>query len=81
VESRGTIIGLLWIPFCVYASMPWLLVLFPVMHAAPGLIGHRLFERNVHVGDLRINRKDYSPIWFIVANHRLAWDLLLAKVR
>jgi hypothetical protein len=54
----------------------WLALLFPVVHAAPGLIGHRLFERNSLIGDVRVTRRDYPPLWFIVGNHRMLWDLV-----
>jgi hypothetical protein len=47
-----------------------------VVHAVPGLLGHRLFERNAAVGDLRVTRQDHSPLWFIAANHRMSWELL-----
>lgn len=77
----GTLLGLLLIPLAVASGNPWALLLFPVVHAAPGLLGHRLFERNAEVGDLRFARRDHSPLWFIAANHRLAWDLLRFRAR
>jgi hypothetical protein len=45
--------------------------------AAPGLIGHRLFDRDAEVGDLRITRSDYPLWWFIRANHRMTLDVIL----
>jgi hypothetical protein len=41
---------------------PRLLLPFPVVHALPGLVGHLLFERNLAVGDLRVTRRDPSPL-------------------
>ncbi len=55
-------------------------LLYPVIHAAPGLLGHRLFERNEEVGDVRVTRKDHPVWWFIVANHRMTADLLLGRL-
>lgn len=54
---------------------------FPIVHAAPGLIGHRLFDRDKGVGDLRITRSDYPLWWFIRANHRMTWDVLTGRWR
>jgi hypothetical protein len=56
-------------------------LLFPVVHALPGLVGHRLFERDAAVGDVRVLRRDFSPLWFIVANHLMAWQLLRRQRR
>lgn len=58
---------------------PWLALAFPIVHAAPGLIGHRLFDRNEGVGDLRVTRSDYPLWWFIRANHRMTWDVLTGQ--
>jgi hypothetical protein len=75
LHVAGTLAGLAWLPLTLWSPMPWLMLLFPVVHAAPGLVGHRLFERNAQVGDVRVLRKDFSPWWFIAANHRLTLDL------
>ena len=72
----GTVMGLSLIAIALRAGNPWLLVLFPGIHALPGLVGHRFFERNIIVGDLRVTRKDYSLLWFIAANHRMTWELI-----
>lgn len=78
----GTILGLAWLPLCIGLSfiygLPWLflVILLPVVHAAPGLIGHRIAERNTKIGDLRINRSDYPLWWFIRANHRMTLEIL-----
>jgi hypothetical protein len=73
----GTVLGLTLVGAVLVFGSPWFLLAFPVVHAAPGLIGHRLFERNSAVGDVRVTRKDYPPLWFIAANHWMAVDLLL----
>jgi hypothetical protein len=74
----GTLAGLAWIPFALSAPGFWKLavLLFPVVHGAPGILGHRLLERSLEVGDARWRRKDYSPWLFIVANHRLTIERL-----
>jgi hypothetical protein len=76
----GTLLGLVWLPVSLLSAWPWLVVLFPLVHAAPGLIGHRLFERNERVGDLRVLRTDFPKSWFIAANHRLACDVLRGRL-
>lgn len=74
----GTLAGLAWIPVALSAPGLWKLsvLLFPVVHAAPGILGHRLLERSAEVGDARWRRTDYSPWLFIVANHRLTMERL-----
>lgn len=68
----GSAVFLLWV---VWTGWPWLALLYPLIHALPGLIGHRLFERDAQVGDVRVLRQDHSPLWFIAGNHRMVWDL------
>lgn len=75
LHVAGTLMGLAWLIAMPLLGWPWLMLLFPVVHAVPGLIAHRLVERNAAVGDVRITRKDYSPLWFIAANHRITWEL------
>jgi hypothetical protein len=65
----GTVGGLAFVAWALASPMPWLAILTPIMHAAPGLAGHRLFERSAAVGDVRVSRKDFPVWWFIVANH------------
>jgi hypothetical protein len=73
----GTVMGLAFVAAIAAGAVAWWLgLLFPLVHAAPGLIGHRLFERNAAVGDVRVMRKDHPPLWFIAANHRMCWDLV-----
>jgi hypothetical protein len=75
----GTWAGLGWLAMCIFLGGYWLalVLLFPVVHAVPGLIGHRLVERNEKVGDLRVSRKDFPLWWFIRANHRMTMQILM----
>jgi hypothetical protein len=72
----GTIASAAFLVAALASTLPWLALLYPVVHAAPGLIGHRLFERNAAVGDVRVLRTDFSPLWFIAGNHVMTFDLL-----
>ena len=72
----GTMLSGAFVIGVMALGYPWLALLYPVAHAAPGLLGHRLFERNQAVGDLRVTRKDFSPLWFIAGNHRMTWEVL-----
>jgi hypothetical protein len=72
----GTVLGLAWVGWALYANHYWLLLAFPIVHAVPGLIGHRIAERNPDVGDIRITRKDFPLWWFIVGNHQMSWELI-----
>jgi hypothetical protein len=82
----GTTLGIVWLlaSVCLGVFYHWkyggLVFLFPLVHALPGLIGHRIAERNQNVGDLRIGRKDFPLWWFIRANHRLSWQLLIHRL-
>jgi hypothetical protein len=77
----GTVVAWVFVGWALLSPWPWLALLFPVVHAAPGLVGHRWVERNEAVGDLRVLRRDFPPLWFIAANHRLTWELLRGGVR
>jgi hypothetical protein len=78
----GTIAGIaLAVAVLSGAIVIWWLLAFPVVHGAPGLIGHRLFERNDAVGDIRVNRTDFPAYWFVAANHIFLWDLLTGRNR
>ncbi len=72
----GTVLGLAYVGAALLWGGAWFTLAFPVVHAVPGLVGHRLFERSATVGDVRITRKDHSLWWFILANHRMSWELL-----
>jgi hypothetical protein len=73
----GTVAGLLFVVTTWVTGLWWWALLFPLVHALPGLLGHRLWERNATVGDVRVTRRDYSPLWFIAGNHRMTWDLVV----
>jgi hypothetical protein len=76
----GVLAGLALVLAAALGLLPlWALLAFLPVHALPGLIGHRLFERNAAVGDVRITRKDHPLWWFIIANHRLAWRVLTGR--
>jgi hypothetical protein len=76
----GTITSTLLILVVVLQVIPaWSLLLWPIVNIAPGLIGHRLFERVESVGDLRINRKDVPRYYFILGNYILTWKFLTFK--
>jgi hypothetical protein len=72
----GTVASALLLPLALWLGALWLVLLFPLVHAAPGLLGHRFFERNTDVGDVRITRKDYPAWWFIVGNFCMTAQLL-----
>lgn len=77
----GTVLGIMFVIFGIlFLPLYWLL-LFPLVHAVPGLIGHRFFERNAEVGDVRVLRKDFSPLWFIAANHVLTYQQITKAIQ
>jgi hypothetical protein len=67
----GTLAGLALIAASFTIIPGWWALLFPVVHVGPGLIGHRLFDRNEAVGDMRVLRRDFPLWWFVLANHRM----------
>jgi hypothetical protein len=76
----GTLAGLALLAAAAVQLLPlWSALAFPIVHALPGLIGHRLFDRDAAVGDIRITRSDYPLWWFIRANHRMTWDVLTGR--
>ena len=81
LHMAGTIAGLAYIIAVLWHPWPWwpALVLFPLVHAGPGLIGHRWLERSAAVGDARWRRTDFPGWWFIVANHRMTAERLLLR--
>lgn len=77
----GTLLSLAF-PIWAVLSGRWLwLPLYPVVHAAPGLLGHRLFEQNKQVGNLRVFRTDYPGYWFLFGNHVMTFELLTFRFR
>ena len=77
----GTLLGTAFVPVALLSAWPWLALLYPVVHAAPGLLGHRLFERSAQVGDVRVLRRDFSPLWFIAGNHVLTYASAVSGLR
>jgi hypothetical protein len=73
LASAASVVIALW------GAKPWLALAYPVVHAVPGLLGHRLFERNLAVGDLRLTRQDFPVLWFILANHLLFAEVLAGR--
>ena len=73
----GVVAGLAVIAASFTVWPLWTVLLFPVAHALPGLLGHRLFERDAGVGDVRVTRTDVPVWWFLVANHMLVVDLVV----
>jgi hypothetical protein len=59
----------------------WWALAFPVVHAVPGLIGHRLFERNAQLGDVRVFQGEYPGLWFMAANHMMMIEVLTGWLR
>jgi hypothetical protein len=76
LHVAGTLGSLAFVVLMFINATPAWALLHPLLHALPGLLGHRLWERNASVGDVRVTRKDYSPLWFIAGNHWMTWDLL-----
>lgn len=73
LQILGTIGSDAFVIWAAVSSLWWLIILYPVVHALPGLIGHRLFEKNTELGNVRINRTDFPLWWFIIANHILTF--------
>ncbi len=80
MHALGTVAGLALLAAAMFGAISWWWALaFPVVHAVPGLLGHRLFDRNAAVGDLRVLRGDYPGLWFIAANHIMTAGLLIGR--
>lgn len=73
LSSTALVVVALWV------GKPWLALAYPVVHAVPGLLGHRLFERNLAVGDIRLTRKDFPMVWFIIGNHLLFVEVITRR--
>ncbi|HYX34106.1 MAG TPA: Mpo1-like protein [Oligoflexus sp.] len=73
----GTLLSAIFLIWALAHSYWWLVLLYPIVHGVPGIIGHRMFERDNSVGDLRINRRDFPLWWFIIANHILTYQIFL----
>jgi hypothetical protein len=72
----GTVAGVVLLILSFTLISAWWALAFPVVHAVPGLIGHRLFERAEAIGDARIFRTDVPAWWFIVANHLMTAQMI-----
>lgn len=72
----GVIAGLSLIVASLTVWPLWSALAFPVVHVAPGLLGHRLFDRDEALGDVRLTRTDFPLWWFLVANHLMAFRVL-----
>jgi hypothetical protein len=57
----------------------WAALGFPIAHVGPGLIGHRFFDRDEAIGDMRLTRTDVPLWWFIIANHLMAMRVLTLR--
>jgi hypothetical protein len=76
----GTFGGLALLIASVTIIPLWWALAFPIVHAVPGLIGHRLFERNAELGDVRVFNGAYPGHWFMGANHLRAGEWLWSLV-
>lgn len=63
-------LGLIAASFTIWPL--WTILGFPVVHIAPGLIGHKYFDRDEELGDIRLTRTDFPLWWFLIANHLMA---------
>ena len=72
----GTASSIVLVVYVIAQRRPLALLLWPVLNIVPGLIGHRLFERNSDVGDMRFMRTDYPGMWFLLGNHVMLWELV-----
>jgi hypothetical protein len=79
LHIAGTIAGLTLLVAAVTIIPLWSALLFPIVHAGPGLVGHRLFDRDEELGRLRVLRTDFPLYWFIVANHILTVRILTGR--
>ena len=77
----GTILSILYLILCVNVLSPWYLLLYPIVHATPGLIGHKLYEpsNDPSVGDTRVFRTDFPGYYFLAGNHVLTWQVLTGQ--
>jgi hypothetical protein len=81
LHIAGTIAGLMLLAASFTVIPMWWALAFPVVHAVPGLIGHRLFERNAQLGDVRVFQGEYPGLWFMAANHMMMIEVLTGWLR
>jgi hypothetical protein len=72
----GTVAGLAMLVASVTVIPLWWALSFPFVHAVPGLIGHRLFDRNEALGDIRIFSGTVPVYWYMIANHLMTVDVV-----
>lgn len=75
----GVVAGLAVIIASVTIWPLWTAIAFPIVHVAPGLLGHRLFDRDEKIGNMRLMRKDFPLWWFVAANHLMAIDVFTLR--
>ncbi len=78
-HMAGTVAGLAVLGASATVITPWWALSFPVVHAVPGLIGHRFFDRNVERGDLRVLTGKTPNWWFMIANHLMTFAVLTGR--
>lgn len=81
LHMAGTLSGLALIGAGLTVLSPWWLLAFPLVHVVPGLVGHRLFDRNAERGDLRVLSGSTPSWWFMVANHLMTVQVLSGRYR
>jgi hypothetical protein len=75
----GVVLSAALVAASLWRGQPLVALAYPVVHGAPGVLGHRLFERNAMVGDLRVTRDDFPLWWFIMANHVMLVEVLSGR--
>jgi hypothetical protein len=80
LHIAGTLAGLALIVASLTILPIWWALAFPIVHAVPGLVGHRLFERNAVLGDVRVFRGQYPGHWYMLANHIMTAQVLINVV-
>lgn len=73
----GTLSSVFFVCWVLWTGRWFMLILYPVVHAAPGLLGHKLFESNPNVGDLRVFRNDFPGYWFLIGNHVMTVQVMM----
>ncbi len=77
------VLGVLFALALIVASFTiipiWWALLFPAAQGLPGLIGHRLFERDEVIGDLRFTRNDVPFYWAMFGGVVMAARVLTGR--
>ena len=78
LHVTGTVSALALLAACAAGLVPAkAALLFPVVHALPGVVGHAAFEPSESAGTLRVFRQDLPRMWFFYANHVMSAEALL----